>query len=225
VQDLTAGASAVGAQCMSPARWLEQYTVRSQAVQDAYADFNADVAAGRMACPALVDPSDVVAGGPAATCPFTPVITTAFAARTFDGDATAFFGKPTIANLQLRFPPYANVTDPTWSNMQAYSYHSYGKEGYDLAKSTKELIQLVNNNHDRADMPIYTTEHASKTASSWNLAESSSDDYFEASRLASQLLWMSMYGLESYVFKMSSTVRCWAAHARCGVAVNAGAQH
>ncbi len=82
--DLTAGNSAVGAACMNPARWLEQYTVRSQAIQDAYADFNADVAAGRMNCPALID-ATTLPPGTAATCPFTPIITTAFAARTFDG--------------------------------------------------------------------------------------------------------------------------------------------
>jgi hypothetical protein len=65
----------------------------------------------------------------------------------------------------------------------------------------------VRSAHGGPALPIYTTEHASKTASSWNLAPSSSDDYFEASRLASQLLWMGSYGLEQYVFKFSSTVR------------------
>ncbi len=77
---------------------------------------------------------------------------------------------------------------------------SYGKEGDDLAKATQGLIDLVNTvrvgQHAGPRLSIYTTEHASKTASSWNLATSSSDDYFEASRLACQLLWMGSYGLE-----------------------------
>ena len=81
--DLTAGSSEVGATCMSPSRWLEQYTVRAQAVQNAYADYNADVASGAMACPALVDRSMHASGAP--NCPFKPVLTKAFASRTFKG--------------------------------------------------------------------------------------------------------------------------------------------
>ena len=206
--DLTAGSSDLGAVCMSPARWIEQLVVRSHAAQNAYADFNADVAANTMACPALVDRSTAAAGAP--NCPLKPIFTSAFASRTYEGDPPSpaeFFGKPTIKALQLKFPPYANVTDSSWQNFGAYSYHSYGKEGYDLGKATSGLIATVN-----ADLPpgatplsIFTTEHASKTASSWNLADSSSDDAYEAARLASQLLWMSDFGLESYVFKLSST--------------------
>ena len=206
--DLTAGGSTLGAACMAPNRWMDQYTLRAQAVQNAYADFNADAASGAMPCPTLVDRSTHAAGAP--NCPLNPVLTTAFASRTFKGEPaspTEFFGHPTVTNQQLKFPPYANVTDPTWANMNAYAYHSYGKEGYDLAKATKMLLDETN-----AQLPagspllsLLTTEHASKTASSWNLAGSSSDDYYEAARLASQLIWMSDYGLESYVFKMTST--------------------
>lgn len=206
--DLTAGSSDVGAQCMSPSRWLEQYTVRCQAVQNAYADLNADVAANRMSCPALVDRSMLAAGAP--NCPMTPALTTAFASRTFKGEPpspTEFFGYPTVSNQQLKFPPYANVTDPTWANLGAYAYHSYGKEGYDLAKATRDLQAQTNSELPAGSrsLALLTTEHASKTASSWNLGDSSSDDYYEAARLASQLIWMSDFGLESYVFKMTST--------------------
>ena len=56
-----------------------------------------------------------------------------------------------------------------------------------MAKATQALINLVNTYHQGPALPIYTTEHASKTASSWNLASSSSDDYYEAARLACQL--------------------------------------
>lgn len=206
--DLTAGSSEVGATCMSPSRWLEQYTVRAQAVQNAYADYNADVASGAMACPALVDRSMHASGAP--NCPFKPALTTAFASRTFKGEPASpgeFFGHPTVKNQQLKFPPYLNASDPTWANLGAYAYHSYGKEGYDLAKATIGL-QATTNAELPAGSPslsLLTTEHASKTASSWNLADSSSDDPYEAARLASQLIWMSNYGLETYTFKMSST--------------------
>jgi hypothetical protein len=193
---------------MAPNRWLEQYTLRSQAIQNAYADLNADVAAGRLTCPAKVDRTDVPAAAAASTpnCPFNPLVSTsAFASRTFSGNPVEFFGEPTMNANHLLFPPSANVTSPTWFNMQSYSYHSYGKEGYDLAKGTSALITSVNTGYDGAARPIYTTEHASKTASSWNLADSSSDDYYEASRLASQLVWMASYGFEQYIFKFSST--------------------
>ena len=179
---------------MSPARWLEQYTLRSQAIQNAYADYNSDVAAGSLACPSAV------------RCPLSPIVTaSAFASRTFDGDPQ-YFGGPTVAAEHLLFPPSAGVRNSSWLNLQAYSYHSYGKEGGTLAKDTAALSGLVNGAHDGpAPLPVLTTEHASKTASSWNLVDSTSDDGFEASRLASQLIWMASYGLETYTFKFSCT--------------------
>ena len=197
--DLTAGSSDVGAKCMSPSRWLDQYTLRAQAVQNAYADLNADVASGALACPALVDRSMHAPGAP--NCPLKPALTTAFASRTYKGEPaspTEFFGYPTVSSQQLKFPPIAQVYDPTWANLGAYAYHSYGKEGYDLAKATRGLLDTVNGElpANSPALPLFTTEHASKTASSWNLADSSSDDYYEAARLASQLVWMSDFGLE-----------------------------
>ena len=68
---------------MGPVRWLEQYTLRSQAIQNAYADYNGDVAAGTLACPAMVAPP-MPANAP--LCPFNPIVSTsAFASRTFEG--------------------------------------------------------------------------------------------------------------------------------------------
>ncbi len=94
---------------------------------------------------------------------------------------------------------------------------SYGKEGDDLAKATQGLIDLVNTvrvgKHGGPKLPIYTTEHASKTASSWNLAVSSSDDYFEASRLACQLLWMGAYGMEQCAHARAPLLCVRAVHA------------
>jgi hypothetical protein len=128
--DLTAGNNAVGALCMSPWRWTEQYTVRSQAIQNAYADFNADVAAGRMTCPAKVDRTDIVPGSAEAStpnCPFNPLVTgSAFASRTFEGSPTEYFGGPSFDEIHTLFPPYAGVQNATWWNMHSYSYHSYG---------------------------------------------------------------------------------------------------
>ncbi len=59
---------------MAPARWIEQYTLRSQAIQNAYADFNADCVAGR------------VTPWPLGSCALQPIVSTsAFASRTFEG--------------------------------------------------------------------------------------------------------------------------------------------
>ena len=182
---------------MSPTRWLEQYTLRSQAIQNAYEDYNSDVAAGSLACPSA-----------AVRCPLSPIVTaSAFASRTFDGNDTQYFGRPTVEAEHLLFPPADGVRNASWLNLQAYSYHAYGKEGGTLAKDTAALSGLVNGAHDGtfAPLPVLTTEHASKTASSWTLVNSTSDDGFEASRLASQLIWMGSYGLEQYIFKFSST--------------------
>jgi hypothetical protein len=162
----------------------------------ARADYNDDVARGAVACPAKVDRSGTAPEAP--NCPFKPIVSaSAFASRTFDGSPLEFFGKPTMDNIHTLFPPYAGVKNASWFNVQAYSYHSYGKEGYDLGKATTALINLVNAAQDGPPLPIYTTEHASKTASSWNLALSSSDDQFEASRLASQVIHMAVFGQEN----------------------------
>ena len=116
--DLTAGSSAKGATCMAPNRWLEQYTLRSQAIQNAYADFSADCAAN------LITASPLSPYG----CSLTPLVSTsAFASRTFDGDpvdATQFFGRPTILNENLLFPPFLGIVNTSWYNVGAYSYHS-----------------------------------------------------------------------------------------------------
>jgi hypothetical protein len=188
---------------MAPARWLEQYTLRSQAIQEAYADLNADAAAGRVACAAALLPNSP-------PCPLAPVVTVgAFARRTFGGDDTLYFGAPTVRNEHTRFPPAANVSGGvSWSNLGAYSYHSYGKEGKLLATETAELAALVNAARaggEAAPLRVGITEHAAMTASSWNADASTSDDYYQASRLASQLLYTGSYGLDSYVFKFSAT--------------------
>jgi hypothetical protein len=195
--DLTATTTTRGATCMAPARWVEQYTLRSQAIQDAYADLNVDAASGRLACAASV------------ACPLAPVVTVgAFARRTFGGNDTLYFGAPTLRNEHMRFPASANVVDASWSNLQAYSYHSYGKDGKLLATETADLATAVNAARSGAEatpLRVAITEHAAMPASSWNADASTADDYYQASRLASQLLNVGSYGQSSYIFKFSAT--------------------
>ena len=48
--------------CITQFSWLEHYTIQSQAIQNAFTDLNADVAAGLIPCPVT-------------SCPFMPLVT------------------------------------------------------------------------------------------------------------------------------------------------------
>ena len=194
--DLIATTTTRGAVCMAPARWLEQYTLRSGAIQEAYADLNADAAAGRVACPV----------GFGAACPLAPVVTASgFARRTFGGDATQFFGEPTIQAERTRYPASSGVQNASWSNLQAYSYHSYGKDGAALASDALGLAATVAAARTAGALPLAVTEHAAKTSSTWNGDGTTAEDASMASRLAAQLIALSKAGIDGYTFKFSAT--------------------
>jgi hypothetical protein len=74
------------------------------------------------------------------------------------------------------------------------SWHSYGKTGSQLATSYNTIKSgLVADN--AADLaPIWITEHQSKTSSGWDVFNSTTDSDFEASRVASQAMWMVSVG-------------------------------
>ena len=109
--------------CITASSWLEYFTLQSQAVQNAFADANADVASGLLACPVA-----------ASTCPLSPLIyCSAFASANWSGinsaatgtspyvgtygsDYYAFLGQMTVANERSQFPPtYAN-SGRTWGS-------------------------------------------------------------------------------------------------------------
>ena len=85
--------------------------------------------------------------------------------------------------------------------------HSYGKTGQQLSSTLSAVTGNVSAVHTpvSAPLPVIVTEHASHTAASWSSIASTTDTDFEASRLASQLLWASQSGIETYVFKFSVT--------------------
>jgi hypothetical protein len=86
--------------------------------------------------------------------------------------------------------------------MNAYSFHSYGKAGSSLAEDIRYLQNSINN----ISIPIFITEHNSHTSSDWNNINSSPDEDFEASRLASQILNLIQSNVKShFVFKFSIT--------------------
>lgn len=98
--------------------WLEFYTLQSQAIQNAYSDFNGDVASGALPCPV-------------AACPLRPIIHgSAFSQTSFVGQSTAatatygtvtpysatypddfysYYGNMTVWNEHTSFPPWPST--------------------------------------------------------------------------------------------------------------------
>lgn len=91
---------------------------------------------------------------------------------------------------------------------QAFSLHSYGKEGYALwqtGNATNVSVQATRTTPIPASqptLPFVVTEHAAHTTATWNTLTTNPDTYYEAARLASQMLFMASNGWESYVFKV-----------------------
>jgi hypothetical protein len=211
----------LNAPCITYYSWLEHYTLQSQAIQNAFADLSADVAAGLIPCPAGL------------TCPQAPAIyASAFAQASFSGvsaataqppsaglfpgspgyypgDYYAYMANVTVAAEHVAFPPWppgggllgsasANV-----QNMNALSIHSYGKYGYALGQLGASDVSAVAAARGAsgpalgarlARMPVAVTEHAAHTTAAWNALGSTPDNDYEASRLAAQLLWLATGG-------------------------------
>jgi hypothetical protein len=140
--------------CINGSTWIEHVTLRSQAIQNAYADFNSDVQQGLRACPTGF------------TCPISPVVlSSAYSSATFGTVSAAAsvpiggpFAYQTFANQHLLFPPQTGTVDPTWSNSGAMSWHSYGKTGHALLTSTQGLSNSLTA-LGLTSMPVVTTEH------------------------------------------------------------------
>ena len=188
----------LNAPCINGVTFIEHVTLRSLAIQTAYADFNADVVANRRSYPAGI------------TGPIMPqVMGSAFSSAAFGTTGVAAniqpngpFAYQTFANQNLLFPPQQAQTNAAWQNSQLLSWHSYGKTGHALLLSTQAFVtSLAALNNPSANVPVVTTEHQSHTNGQWNGYASTVDSPFEASRLGNQLLSMASGGLDSYVFK------------------------
>ena len=207
--------------CITYYSWLEHYTLQSQAIQNAFADGNADVATGMIPCPASIS-----------SCPLQPLIyASAFAQSTFattqstaagaavspykanyTADFYAYMGAETVQNERMPFPPYAFNNQPftpsgaQWGgrtdlqNMNAFSLHSYGKTGFQmfqLGSQTAAQIAAVRpplGPSSPAVIPYVVTEHAAHTTAQWNPIASTSDINYEAARLGTQILFHSLNG-------------------------------
>jgi hypothetical protein len=177
--------------------WVDYYTLRSRGVQEAYADLNADAASGAVACPALAGVS----------CPITPrLMASAFAGGSVSLAQGAFSGL-SVANEHSLFGT-GNVTTG-YSNMQALSFHSYGKSGSQLSQQAAAMAAVLatpgpmQHTPVSTPLPVVITEHASLTSGNWQQQGDNSDYQYHAARLAAQLLYCASSGFETYVFKFS----------------------
>jgi len=124
----------LNANCINGSTWIEHVTLRSKAIHDAFADFNADVVAAIRTCPVGL------------TCPIYPsVVASAFASGNFGSTAVAAsipvggpFAYQTYSAQHLLFPPSDNVSNASWFNAQIMSWHSYGE--MPNAPATRSLL-------------------------------------------------------------------------------------
>ena len=223
------------------AYWADYFAVRSVATQDAYADLNADVQAGNMACPFPgACPININIYGSAYALSLNTPASTASTAHQFGGAM--------VQNAYFRFPCTAATctpnttnwrgqtgtsktssnfpwgTDTSFSTFQVYSYHSYGQTGDNLFSKgvgyTNASVGYSNvlgtsqaatfnwrgpngGGATNQFMPIAVTEYAPLTGADYQLEGDSSDSYFQAARLATEVLAYTRLGQESYYFKFS----------------------
>jgi hypothetical protein len=177
--------------------WVDYYTLRSRGVQEAYADMNTDAASGAVACPAVTGVS----------CPITPLMmASAFAGGSVSLAQGAFSGL-SVANERSLFGT-GNVTTG-YTNLQALSFHSYGKSGSQLSQQAAAMAAVLTtpgpmqHTATSTPLPVIITEHASLTSGNWQQQGDNSDYQYHAARLAAQLLYCAASGFETYVFKFS----------------------
>ena len=211
----------LNAPCITAWSWLEHYTLQSQAIQNAFADLNSDVASGELPCPA-------------SSCPLQPVIlASAFAQASFNGtssastaaygvngaalkygisnDYYAYMGMETVQNEHSSFPLIqlegdvaslnGSATSSSLQNLDEFSIHSYGKTGIGLGQLCNGDVASIawargargaSAGAMLAQIPVAVTEHAAHTTAAWNSLGSTQDNDYEASRLGAQILFMAI---------------------------------
>ena len=119
-------------------------------------------------------------------------------ASTFPADFTGYYGAETVSNEHTMFPPQGSgavspySTSASLQNMNAFSLHTYGKQGYAIWQLGNFTMYSINASRVppvNVALPYAVTEHAAHTTASWNGYATTADTYYEASRLGAQLLW------------------------------------
>ena len=166
--------------CLTADKYKEYYYVRSLSIQNVYADLNSLNKNNKL---------DV------------KIVASAFARKTYGGDLTQYLGDVSVKNRNFVFGSMTNNTN--WTNMHIYSFHSYGKTGSGISSDLDYLISSVNSDSSIPNsIPVIITEHNTHTSSSWDTLISTTDDDYEASRLASQIIYLIKSKVTShFVFK------------------------
>lgn len=121
------------------------------------------------------------------------------------GSAPGTFHAPSSSPM-TRFERFVY---PIWP--QAFSLHSYGKNGLELQQLGNSTTIAVAGARPApaaaspATLGFAVTEHQAHTTLAWNALATNGDTNFEASRLAAQILFMAQNGWDSYVFKVRSS--------------------
>lgn len=89
--------------CLDVDKFKDYYFIRSLSIQHAYNDCNTNSSIAKNI----------------------KVLSSAFSRKAYGGDYTRYLGDVSVLNNNYRFDYDVNNTN--WSNMQMYSYHTYGK--------------------------------------------------------------------------------------------------
>ena len=106
--------------CLTADAYKDYYFIRSLSIQNAYTDLNS------------ANPSNQIK---------IQIAASAFARMTYGGNATRYLGDISVQNRRYMFD--TNTNSSTWSNMNFYSYHTYGKIGYDMGADVKSITQSI----------------------------------------------------------------------------------
>ena len=131
----------------------------------------------------------------------------AFARKTYGGNVSQYLGDVVVQNRNFVFGN--SVKNLSWTNMNVYSYHTYGKTGLSIANDIDYLKSSVNidtRDTPTISIPVIVTEYNAHTAADWDKLVTTPDDFSEASRLASEIISIVKSNVTShYVFKFSVT--------------------
>ena len=160
----------------------EYYYLRGISIQHAYSDLND------------ADPNNKID---------IKIIASAFARATYGGDLTRYLGDVSVKNKNYMFDK--DEINKNWTNMHIYSFHVYDKTGYDMLTSVNNARDSIK--QDTSDeIPVILTEFNTHTQINFDKLTTTADSIDEASRLASQLMYLIGSKMDSfYVFKFSIT--------------------
>ncbi|KAG5175090.1 hypothetical protein JKP88DRAFT_283885 [Tribonema minus] len=179
-------------------QFAETYVLRSRAIQDAYDDYSSDASAGLVRCPV----TNVTA---VRNCILKPLLHIAAFADGVRGYYTDPKKLVAVRGWNREFPYVLNTTyaDPALTNIQAYDYHVYGKEGYLMIGDASTVSGYIKADYPKG-LPLVISEVNAHLPPNWEINFLDQDAPQIASKLGGQLLTMMSIGVIPYVYKFST---------------------